>query len=525
MLFGVGAAGAATFAGGLAWWRRERREPVLDYSSPEFQGKAARLAEISGAEPFDVCIVGSGPAGVVLGMQLARAGLRTLIIEAGANPSEMAKEKRFEQLNYATTSGDRPYPLTASRAMLPGGTSTLWTGNTPRLLPIDFERNAYTPPGTGWPIDYATVEPYYEKAEQLFHVTGESNVRYLPPRHRPLPNEVRGGNRMVKGLLARVDVVAFDTFRSRARTGGPIRVARDLLPDFVKFPTAVFLPAVTMRHLVADSRDHIAGVLVSDVSGKEKLIGARSFVLAAGAVESARRLLLSHSEHSPLGIGNAYDQVGRTFGDHLNYSFTASVATAGMRYSGALPQAVRSWQFYELFKRRGLGSLALVATLRETDTPDHLEFGLTAACEMEPVATNRVTLDESVRDLWGDPVAHLHFSVSERDRHTETAMHALVVSLYRRLGAKDITELPTHWGHHHLGTVRMGANPRTSVVDADHCVHGMRNLFVLTSGNFVTSGPANPTLLIVALAHRLAEHLSARMTAGAFAQARREAST
>jgi choline dehydrogenase-like flavoprotein len=104
-------------------------------------------------------------------------------------------------------------------------------------------------------------------------------------------------------------------------------------------------------------------------------------------------------------------------------------------------------------------------------------------------------------------------------------MHALVVSLYRRLGAKDITELPTHWGHHHLGTVRMGANPRTSVVDADHCVHGVRNLFVLTSGNFVTSGPANPTLLIVALAHRLAEHLSARMTAGAFAQARREAST
>jgi choline dehydrogenase-like flavoprotein len=510
------AAGAAALGPLALHVRRRLREPKLDYDIPEFHGRQARLSEVLDAPPFDVCVVGSGPAGTVLGTQLARAGVRTLIVEAGVNPSQVAKDARYAKINQATQSGDRNYAVAAARAMMPGGTSGIWTGNTPRLLPIDFEKNAYTPQGTQWPVTYAQLDPYYEMAEETLHVSGESNVRYVPPRSHPLRDERRGGNRELKSMLARADVVAFDTFRSRSPTGGPIRVARDLLPAFANLPDAAFLPGFSVRRLIGGAHDRVDGVLLGDMDGNEFPIRARVCVIAAGAVESARLLLLSRSEQYPQGAGNAHDQVGRSFADHLYCNFTSTVARRHVFLGGPLPQAVRSFQFYEVFKRNQLGSLGLTASLRPTASPD-LELRLTAGCELEPSASNRVSLDPSVVDVWGDPVAHVHFGASERDWRTQHEACALVTRLLRKMHGHHIEELASHWGHHHLGTVRMGNDVRTSVVDANLKLHGLRNAHVLSSGNFVTSGPANPTLLIVAFAHRLAEHLVSRMREGAYA--------
>jgi glucose dehydrogenase len=516
-VLGAAAGGALLLGGGagVVQLRRYLRQPRLDKVAPEYEGPEASLAEVLEAPRFDVCIVGSGFAGTALGTLLARAGMRTLVVEGGVIPSRMAKNEKYALINQATMSGDQPYAVQATRAMMPGGTSALWTGNSPRLLPIDFEPNAYTPPGTGWPIRYSQLNDYYEKAEDMLLVTGESNVRSLPPRPHPLHNERRGGNRALKAMLNDAGVAAFDTFRSLTPRGGPVRVARDMLPGYAKTPGAVLLTGTSARRLIGSSPDRIDALFVKDIDGNSALIRARAFVVAAGGVESARLLLLSQSEQFPHGLGNWTDQVGRTFDDHLYLNFTSRVADPHILLGGPVPQIVRSFQYYETFKKRGLGSLGLTVSLRHTDT-EEMELRMTAECELQPSDSNRVTLDETTLDPWGDPVAHLHFSATDRDREMRKESSAAVIALMAKMGAHDIDEWPQHWGHHHLGTVRMGSDPRTSVVDSDLAVHGVRNAFVLSSGNFVTSGPANPTLLIVAFAHRLADHLTQIMHEGAF---------
>lgn len=514
LLGGLAIGGAAMGGFGALKARQRLRHPRHTGSVPEFQGRQVRIADVTAAPLFDVCIIGSGPAGSILGIRLAQAGLRTVILEAGVNPSDLAKNPKFELVNQATIGGDQPYAPSSTRAMMPGGTSALWTGNTPRLVPIDFEPNAYTPEGTRWPVTYAEMDPYYEKAEESLYVSGESNVRYVPPRNRPVPHQHRGGNRVLKSMLREVGVVAFDTFRSRMPDGGPLRVARDLLPKFVAEPTAAFVSGVSARRLLPDGSGGIDGLMVRDIDGGTAYVHAKVYVIAAGAIESARLLLLSKSEQFPHGMGNASDQVGRTFADHQLFDFTSHVRDPRFIHWEDVPQTVRSFQFYERFKRRGLGSLALTAAISQQGAG--LELRLTADCELEPRRENRVTLDPYVVDPWGDPVAHVHFSVSERDRQTKAEAVRTVVSLLERMGAQGIQELPTRWGHHHLGTVRMGDDERTSVVDRTLRIHGVRNAYVLTSGNFVTSGPANPTLLIAAFAHRLADHFISEFRQGAF---------
>lgn len=516
LVAGLGAATLLGSAGALSL-RRYLHHPRQEKQVPLYDGPEASLAEVLAAPPFDVCIIGSGFAGTALGTRLARAGMRTVILEAGAVPSKGHSEK-FALINQATMSGDQPYAVPATRLMMPGGTSALWTGNSPRLLPIDFERNAYTPAGAQWPVTYAQIDPHYEKAEDTLNVSGESNAPYLAPRTHPLHDERRAGNRTLKSVLSEAGIHSFDSFRSRSETGGdggPIRVARDMLPQYAQIPGAALVTGISARRLVGSSPDRIEGLLVRDIDGNSSMIRARVFVVAAGGVESARLLLLSRSEQFPNGPGNGSDQVGRTFADHKYLNFTSRIPAPRVLFGGAIPQVVRSVDYYETFKRRGLGSLGYTVGLRRTHGPE-LELHFTAECELEPAHANCVSLDESLRDPWGDPVAHLHFSVSERDQKTLDAARATTVALMRKLGGHDIQELTSHWGHHHLGIVRMGNDPRTSVVDQDLKLHGVRNAYALTSGNFVTSGPANPTLLIVAFAHRLADHIVEHMHAGAF---------
>jgi choline dehydrogenase-like flavoprotein len=200
--------------------------------------------------------------------------------------------------------------------------------------------------------------------------------------------------------------------------------------------------------------------------------------------------------------------VGRRFTEHLAINLEGSIDVPAVNDSQIF-QVARSYGFYEAFKQQGLGSMVLrIKVVRADDTDRVPRINLAADLEMYPVATNRVTLSDRRRDPLGDPLSHLAFSYSPEDHATLGRARAVLDDIARRLGARDVQPRSNVvWAHHHLGTLSMGNDPRTSVVDANLRVHGIANLFVVSSGTFVTSGPANPTLLIVALAHRLADHL------------------
>lgn len=186
------------------------------------------LSAIGSRGPFDVCIIGSGPAGATLGLDLVRRGRRVLMLEAGP----CWRVRPAEPFEACLSTGAIDYPLAGSRCRAVGGTSRLWTGACPRLHPLDFDRNAYTPPNAAWPIGYADLEPYYRRAEETLRVHGGVLSPHHPPRSADLPFPAVVDNAALKALLGDVGVVVDDSPVSIGPGGfDPLRVATDLLPN------------------------------------------------------------------------------------------------------------------------------------------------------------------------------------------------------------------------------------------------------------------------------------------------------
>ena len=294
------------------------------------------------------------------------------------------------------------------------------------------------------------------------------------------------------------------------------------LPDFQKSGYGSLVSEVTVTRLVVDEAGYIAGAEIRDLHQNTKILRARVYIVACGGLESPRLLLLSRSRSFPNGIGNNHDLVGRFFMEHRGTSFKGRVRIGWPTFS-LLQLKGQSHQFYEESKSLGLGGMTLGFDLegaidgREISGGEigkvlnrvrtrNLEIGV--GTEMKPNPENRVTLDTKAKDYFGNPGINLFVSETDEDVRTVARGKKIVRKICAELGMEEIEELPRNtWAHHHMGTCRMGANPRTSVVDPNLRVHGTKNLFVAGSSVFVTSGTANPTLTLTALALRLSDYL------------------
>ena len=496
--------------------RRATRRAVLRaaLAVPGALGLAPLLAACGGGEQeADVCIIGSGPAGAVLGATLVERGVRTLLVESGPALDAPADPRRAG-LDAYESAGPLTYPLAASRFRGAGGTSNLWTGVCPRLAPADFEPNPCTPVGAPWPIRYADLEPYYAAAEAALHVRGVDGLATAPPRRTPFPRPLPWQIPNLRRLLARTGVeLALQPMPYSDDGGPPLNVARHQLPAFATSRRATLVTGLTARRLQCDADGRIDGVIVQALGAPPRRLRARAYVVACGGVESARLLLLSRSAAWPHGLGNRADLVGRGFMEH------PAVVIGRGRVAGRWDvRSVRERgvieQYIAAARRRGLGAsrLRLLAEPRIGDATT-LDLEVKAELEMAPSADNRVTLTDSRRDAFGDPGARLTLAFGDLDRRGIAFAEAAVRRVLTVLGADRValTSGALRWLHHHLGTCRMGDDPRTSVVDRNLRVHGIDNLYVAGSAPFVTAGVANPTLTIVALSLRLADHLVAQL--------------
>jgi len=480
----------------------------------------------------DIAIIGGGPTGITLALALAGTRLKVMLFESGG----LDFDAKTQSLYAGTVGGVSYLPLDASRMRYLGGGTNHWGGWCRPLDPIDFEERPWVA-HSGWPFGIKELKPYFQRAQAM--------VEAGPWRY----DGATGAMAAVAPLLPLGGGGVYTSWFQFSRQRDsvlPTHFGERYASDLKRVANLkVFLHAnATNLHLSVDGAK-LDRFDVATLNGKKYTVRAATTVLALGAVENAR-LMLASRDVVPAGVGNGNDLVGRFFADHPIPRDTATLVSFG----GDLPGFY--FNAYDLngalvrpafaprddFKRSAnvLGSLTTVESAVELDElgraaviTTELSFGVDASnakaysigcgLELEPDPDRRLTLICD-HDVLGMPRLKLSNRVSDADfaRYRLTmkelgrqllAARAGMIRLNLKSREEWVSALD--WGDHHLGTTRMHVDPKRGVVDANSRVHGIANLYVAGSGVFPTYSASNPTMNLVALTLRLADHLKREM--------------
>lgn len=509
-----------------------------------------------------VVIIGSGAGGGTLAHELTRRGIRVVLLEAGQRQSIQSFSQNpgeaFAQLTWLeprTTSGNwsvrEDYPTLPSwTSMSVGGTTTHWTGVALRVAPWEVRSRTTYGAVDGaslidWPIDYKELEHYYDLAEKRMVVTRRHGNPGLPAsaHFKVMYHGAKriGYKRVHTGHLA-VNTLPTDGRGMCIQQGFCVqgcKTGAKWSTLYTEIPRAEATGRLDLRAGCRVTRiEHgkdgkVNGVVYRDAAGAEQRQKARLVCVAGNSIETARLLLLSESAQFPHGLANSNDQVGRHYCRH----------TAGFIW-GVFERPIHFWRGTTLAgivedeirhdPSRGFAGgyhLELAAldlpSLPLAGMPSNLwgrdlgflldrydrMAGMLINGEDMPRATNRITLSDQVRDRFGLPVAHIH--IDEHPNDTAMRAHAQRQgrAMFEAVGALRTAVSRQTPATHNMGTARMSADPREGVVDGHGRAHDVPNLFVSDGSALSTPGSANPTLTIVALALRQAEHIAAKMAA------------
>ena len=520
----------------------------------------------------DICIIGAGPAGISLAREFDAQPFRVVLLEGGNLAYDRASQALYKGENVGVNYED----LDMARSRYFGGASNCWGGFCRPMDEHDFQVRDWVP-NSGWPIGRADLLPYYRRAHPLLELgpfeydpatwegwIGRSDARLLPFDGARVINIIsqlspptRFGRRYYDDIAQSGNVTAYlDANVTEIETPGNgaevtgVQV-RTLTGGSFRVTARTYVLATggieTSRLLLASNRYQSAGI------GNQHDVVGRYFM------DHPRLRLGSFNFRDPKANSGFYD---------LHNTFAGRITAQGVKvaaYFGLTPETQRAERIgntrcyavsrfacddhdtYEAAKflrqaLRGNGSLLGRSPRDIANLARHLPrvvvmvaghklrlpfltrgFAVESVAEPTPLPGSRVTLGQG-RDALGMPRVRVDWRVGELEKRTMRRTQEILAEEMAHAGTAEVVigapredeawpdGLMGCW--HHMGTARMHADPRRGVVDADCRVHGVGNLFIAGSSVFPTCGSDMPTITIVALALRLADHIKADFHAG-----------
>jgi choline dehydrogenase-like flavoprotein len=543
----------------------------------------------------DVVIVGSGAAGGAAAWALSRRGARVLVLEAGPafdpfkdyglssndwerhpfpqKPGSQGKhtfaplqtlEPRWQDLRSwnrqrgLTVHGERRYGYRYHHVRGVGGTTLHFTGEAHRLHPRAMKMGSEFGVAADWPLEYGDLEPYYSLAEKVVGVAGPAEDRWRP-RSEPYPLPAHRLSYASQQLLAGCRKLGLDwVANSRAALSAP----HDRRPacnycgncnrgcprtdkgsvdvTFVRQAVATGRCSIKVQceaiQIDAGKDDRVAAVVYRDPTGSRHRIAAKAIVVACGAVETPRLLLLSKGRYAPAGLANETGLVGRNFMETLSWA-SSGLHPGPLGSHRGLPSDSICWDYNAPDGIPGvIGGCRFYSNVAEADLLGPINYATRAVSgwgiphkramrqvfgnalsvgaigENLPNPESYVDLDPEQRDASGNPLARIHSFLPELELRRLAFMAGKTREILKASGVDQLFEeygtYDVFSATHVFGTCRMGRDPSTSVVDPYGRSHRWRNLFITDASVFPSSGGGeSPSLTIEALAIRSADHL------------------
>jgi choline dehydrogenase-like flavoprotein len=454
--------------------------------------------------------------------------------------------------------------VSVDRIRVVGGRTVHWNAVTLRYAVRDFKERSVNGIEEDWPLTYEELEPYYDRIEQTIGVCGHDDGLEIVPagKHYLPPIPWRCSEHILYRAAAKMQIPVISVRKavltvpydgrpachycghcmSGCDVGALFNSAVAMLPKAQATGRFTLRQNALAREILVDRDGQARGVSFVDTqTRKQEEVKARIVVVCCATVESARLLLNSRSTQHPDGIANSNGVVGRYLHGHLGVSadiylneleglppFNQDGATDHVYIPRYNQRSVKKdyaggWGFqvnfsgymfpHQAARLRGYGA-AYKARVRAMQT-GYLMLG--SFGKVESRAENTVSVDSNHVDEYGVPIPIVHFRFRQNDfalwRDNIRSLEEICGSL-KGESFLNVGRSPSGFASHEVGTVRMGRNPKTSVLNSFCQSREVKNLFVTDGSCFTTCSEKNPTLTIMALSLRAADYIKEQRRRG-----------
>lgn len=480
-----------------------------------------RLVEI------DTLIVGGGIAGLYIADRLTKAGISCIVLEAGCS-SPIGDWRKLswyiEDRDRVDVHSDFSYNEKLSWVKSLGGGTEAWEGYTPRWTSYDFKTMSNFGKGLDWPIGYSDLSSYYYEAEKFLGVAGNDDNPHDEPRNEPFPLPGFEFDSYEKNIVSRVKDLnwhhvpqARNSIAYKKRSFCTYVGTCNSCPTQARWsPSAALLPALAKRKNLEIITNSSCLKITPDKNNRAvdcqihtNEIGLwnarfRNLVLAAGAVETARLLLISKSSTNRNGFLNDSGNVGKGFMDHPvqrirgeiewpHFKQTQTNILASSHDFRKYNQDQDTWGFIINLNSRSKGKLWIASHF-----------------EMPSFKENQIFLSSNRKDFLGRPMADINFwKIFENFPNNLSNCKKVLKDVAKAAGGKDLEFDPfQQWACHPMGGCIISNNPSDGVVNENLRAWESPNTYILSNGIFCSGAAVNPTLTLVALGIRLGDHLT-----------------